>query len=368
MKFSLSTKPLKAAVNLAIINSNISKFFLRSAMVQLTAYADKLLINTEANQIVSEVELKGVGDGEASIFVDAVQFKALISTLTANQVDLLFGDNNLVIQSGKSKFTLPKMSDNNEGTFRSPELLTDDMINAATVIDHNNWKFIKERQMYAKATTFVEPVYTYVWVGADSDVLVGDEVNGVFTHSEVGQLDMDCLLTDTIINLITSLPENAKIIRTGNTYIIFIDNDSYVYRAQITPMMENAAEGIEYNADIIISIMELSDDVIEVEVDDILTALNQSALLTMDKTPKIDMLVSSNTLHLRDKRIDVEIEAVGEVSDEFAITFKTAALKSVVSSFPSGKLKLCPRRADGDIVGIILHTADLTVALACLVE
>lgn len=366
MKFTLSTKPLKTAINLVVVNANVSKFFTRSLMIEMTATRDTLTINTEASALLSEATLRGVGDEErAVIFVDALQLKALISTLNAAQVELEFTNNSLIIRSGKSSFSLPKQADESDGNFASPEPLTDNLIANATPVDGGSWKFIKDHQLYAIATSYTEPVYTYIWVGADGDVLVGDKVNSLFTHSEVGQLNTNCLLRDTVVNLITSLPENAQIVRVGNKYIVFISNDSYEYRTQITPLEENEQNGI-YSSDIIISIMELGDSYIEVSAADILTALNQSALLTTDKNPKIEFCVSDGALRLKDRRVDIEIPAKGKIDMPYSILFKTNMLKSVISNSPDDELKIGPRVTDGDIAGIIVHTTQMTSVLACV--
>ena len=366
MKFILSTKPLKTAINLVVVNANVSKFFNRSLMAEITATRDRLIINTEASALLSEATLRGTGDGDKAVaFVDALQLKALVATLNAAQVELEFTNTSLIIHSGKSSFALPKQADESDGDFASPDVLTEDMIANANTVDGASWKFIKDHQLYAIATSYTEPVYTYIWTGADGDVLVGDSVNSLFTHSEVGQLDTNCLLRDTVVNLITSLPENAQFIRKGNTYIVFISTDSYEYRTQITPLEENEKNGV-YSSDIIISIMELGDSYIEVSASDILTALNQSALLTTDNNPKIEFSVSDGVLRLKDKRVDIEIPAKGKVDSPYSIIFKSALLKSVISNCPDDNLKIGPRETDGEIAGIIVNTPQMTSVLACV--
>ena len=366
MKFILSTKPLKTAINLVVVNANVTKFYTRSLMVEVTATRDTLTINTEASALLSEATLRGTGDGEKAVaFVDALQLKALVATLNATQVELEFTNTSLIIHSGKSSFSLPKQADESEGDFAPPEKLTDEMIANAVTVDNGSWKFIKDHQLYAIATSYTEPVYTYIWMGADGDVLVGDSVNSLFTHSEVGQLDTNCLLRDTVVNLITSLPENAQFLRMGNTYIVFIHTDSYEYRTQIAPLEENEKNGV-YSSDIIIDIMELGESYIEVSASAILTALNQAALLTTDKNPKIDFSVSDGVLRLKDKRVDIEIPVTGNVDEPYTITFKSALLKSVISNCPDDNLKIGPRVTDGDIAGIIVNTPQMTSILACV--
>ena len=72
-KFTVSTKPLIDGLNLGILNANISNFFQRSTMAQVTANKNTLVINLEAAFIYSEVEFKGMGteDESATIFVNS---------------------------------------------------------------------------------------------------------------------------------------------------------------------------------------------------------------------------------------------------------------------------------------------------------
>ena len=184
MKFTLSTKPLVAAANLVIINSNINEFDDKSYMLEITADRTNLYLNTETHFIVSEVKLLGTGTEEepARAFVDALIFKNLISTLKSAQVEIDFTPNSIVVTSGKSSFSLPMMANAKDGAFRSPLELSSEKISAADNIDLGKWKYIKKHQLYAKATSYALPVYTYVWVGKDNDVLVGDLNNNLFTH------------------------------------------------------------------------------------------------------------------------------------------------------------------------------------------
>lgn len=365
MKFTLSTKPLVTAANLVIINSNVTKFYHKSIMVELTATQNKLLLNTEATSIVSEVKLSGVGTSaeEARIFVDALTFKQLLSTIKTAQVELEFTDNALIINCGKSSFSLPKLADAKDGSFTAPVEFSEDVIATANSVDLSKWKFIKDHQMYAKAESYTAPVYTYVWAGSSGDALVGDYNNSIFTHSKSSQMETDCLLSETIINLVTSLPENTKIVKSDDTYVLYISADSYEYRSQITPVFESEDNG-NYNAQIIMSIMEMSAETVKIDGSEIITAINQSALLTVDKNPKIDFTVDSEGLHLKDKRVNVLIPIEGTVTSSYTLSFKPNMLKSVISNSPDTQLELCPRIADDEVVGIIVHSKDYTAVLA----
>ena len=75
MQFSLNVAPLKSALDLAVVNSNISKFFEKSTVVELSVTGSKLFVNTQATALLSEVVIPGnnVDNGEASAIVDCSQ-------------------------------------------------------------------------------------------------------------------------------------------------------------------------------------------------------------------------------------------------------------------------------------------------------
>ena len=80
MRFTVSTKPLKNVTDLGIIKANISKFYYRSNIVQITATRDTLKLNIEASGIKSRMTLSGSGDSDtaASVLVECAKFKNLI--------------------------------------------------------------------------------------------------------------------------------------------------------------------------------------------------------------------------------------------------------------------------------------------------
>ena len=115
MKFTVSTKPLKTAVGLAVVDKNVNKYYQRSILIQLSADKTDLTINTESNSIFSEVKLKGTGDGEpAIVLLDSLLFKQLISTINTPQVTIDFADNGITIIAGKSTYALPKLMDSDD--------------------------------------------------------------------------------------------------------------------------------------------------------------------------------------------------------------------------------------------------------------
>ena len=116
MKFTVSTKPLQDGLSLGVIKSNVSKFYQKSCLAQITADKHTLTINLEAASITSELLFKGVGEGEDKVttFVDCLMLKDLVSTLDNNTTILEFVDGGVILISGKSKFTLPQMIDESD--------------------------------------------------------------------------------------------------------------------------------------------------------------------------------------------------------------------------------------------------------------
>lgn len=367
MKFTVSTKPLKVATGLAIINQNVSKFYQRSVLVQLTATNTDLTINTESNAIFSEVNLKGVGEGETAVtLIDSLLFKQLVSTINTPQVTIEFTNNGITLIAGKSSFALPKLMDADELKLNSPEKITDE--SSAVDIDKDGWKFIKEHQLFARATSTANPVYMYVWTG-DSDVLVGDYNNSLFTHSTVGQLEKPCLLSDSIINLLVSMPDEAKLYTKGDEYIVAVKSDSYEYRSQFKPLYESEENG-NYSSAVILEMMNPDTDKgIVVNGDEIISALNQALLLADSKVHTILFSVNNEGLRIKDSRVDCFIAPENQSSsDSYELRFNPNILKSVITACPESIVKICPTIVEDECVGITVIDNSMTIVLGGLEE
>ena len=210
MKFTTSTKPLKTALGLAVVGKNVDKNIQKSTVVQLTADNKTLRINTEAASIRTEVTLYGTGDGgAASIIVDAVTLKNLISTIDAQQIDLDFSNPNCVsVISGTSYFKIAKILDTAEVSLHRPMGVSGD----GADVNKSEWQFITAHQSFALPTnTAAFPQYNNVWVSENGDVLTGDMVSQMFTHSQKSNLRDTYLLTESIVNLLCSVPDGSKI-------------------------------------------------------------------------------------------------------------------------------------------------------------
>lgn len=373
MKFIVSTKPTKSALDLAIINSNVSKFYSKSCLAEVSANANTLTINLEAASIVSEVKLKGSGDTDeaSTVFVDSLVLKQLIASFDSPTIIFEFAESGLILHSGKSKFTLPKMTDDSDMALARP-LKALELSNCVNVdVDSSAWKFVKDHQMFAIAMSFVHPVYTNVWVGDGDDVVVGDFDNSIFTHSHKSNLGCCCLLSDTIVNLLMSLPEGSKIVRDpeSRSYIINGSTDSFDYIAQFTPKYESDPGVGSYNADMVLSMMpDSSDQAVTLDSDKISKLLNQASLLSTSSEDTITLSVRDKQAWLHDNNVngsvDIKPSCDWDKIKEYSVEFRTALLKSAMSNY-SGDISIYPCMADDDIVGgVVMKDKDVTTLLA----
>ncbi len=363
MKFQTNTKPFADALALGIINSNVSNFHKKSCIVQVSADSNMLKINIEASRICTEIHLKGSGEGEpATIFVDSLLLKQLASTLESSTITLEFEEGGLIIQSGKSRFTLPKMLDVTEFELRSPVL--PDYNPTSIDIDKSDWKFIKDNQMYAISMAFVHPVYTRVWVGEKGQVLVGDFDSSLFTYSNKSKLGTTCLLQDSIINLFNSLPEGAKLIKVEKDYLVQLSTDGYSYVTQFTPEYEYDDNVGSYNAAIFLEMMQHPDTFSTVSVSAVTKLLNQAILLSSTSEDSIKWKVSNNVLNLKDRNVDGNIPVDGEESIDYSVEFKLESLRKVIANYNDETVCISPMSQDDQVIGILVWNKDLTTIIA----
>lgn len=364
MKFTVNTKPLSDALALGVVNANVSRFYSKSVIAQVKATRGELKINLEATSIMSEIRIKGSGDSDetASVLVDNMTLKQMVSTFDTNTIDLEFVEGGLILHSGKSKFTIPSMLDDADLELNSPNLPTDGT-GFVLDVDKSSWKFIKDFQMYAIAMSYARPVYTRVWMSENGDVVVGDLDNSIFTHSTKGELGTTCLLTDTIINLFNSLPDGARMIKSGLSYIISVDTDSYEFTAEFKPDYESDEIG-SYNSEIILDMLRRPEDnIVKISTAAINKLLSQADLLSSSTDDVVTLSVEGDTLLLKDKNVDGKIPLQGKC-DSFSIDFKISLLKSVVGNYDDEFLSMSIIENDGEIVGILVWSEELTTVLA----
>lgn len=365
MKFTCNTKPLNDALALGIVNSNVSKYYAKSNLAQITATKTKVTINLEASYIVSELALKGMGDTDETVttFVDSLLFKQLVSTFETTTITLEFVAGGLILHSGKSKFTLPQMMESGELELRKPSSV-EGLV--ATDVARDDWKFIKDNQMFAISMSFEQPVYTRVWVGESGDVLVCDLTDGVVTHSRRSKLQATCLLSDTVINLLSSLPEGAKIRQNDRNYIVTVTTDSFSYTSEFTPQYEDDPDVGSYHSEIILPSTIEPKEVITVSAPALNKFMGQASLLSSGTEAQIEMSVEGKQLTLKDDNVDCKVDIESGDVEPFAVSFKTSYLASIISNFGNAKLHISPRVRDDKVVGVGFWTSDLGAVLAAV--
>lgn len=369
----VNTKPFSDALTLSVVNSNVSKYYSKSCMAQLILSGNNLRLNFEANQIRTEVLLKGDSDAKditEKAVVDCLLLKQIVSTFDTNTCSVEFVEGGIILHSGKSNFTLPNIVDITDLELDRPD--KDNAAQSYKDISHEFWTFIRDKQMYAIAMSFIHPVYTNVWVGDTGDVLTGDIDNSIFTYSGFGDMPETCLLSDTIINLLVSLPDSAQIKQVGDgKYLTLYACDSFDLVCQFSPKYEDDPDVGSYSSDVILDMMNDKEEYIEFETKKLKQLLGQIDILasTSDNILTISTISSEgrNFLNLQDKNVSGDIPYTGNIPD-FTMKFKSVQLKQMIYNYDEDKLYLCPRIVNDECVGLLVWSDDLTSVLGCVEE
>ncbi len=364
MNFTLSSKPFADALDLGVIPSNISKYYSKSCLAQLTADRHQLRINLEASSISTEILLKGSGDQDASVttFVDCLILTQLVKSIEASTITIEYAEGGIVLHAGKSNFNLPNMIADGAGELVRPSEVPSGSVKIK--LDNSDWKFVKDYQMYAIGMSFVHPVYTQVWIGHDGDVIVGDFDNSIFTFSKKNKLGRTCLLPSTIINLFNSLPEGAEITQLDRSYRVDLKTDAFEYVTEFTPKYETD-EGVgSYSSEIILPMSEKNvESSIEVQVAPLNKFLGQAALLSSGSENKVTFAYENNEVRVKDDNVDCKLEVKGSCSN-FTIDFKSDLFKSLLNNVDAETVHISPVvNDDGITTSIVAWTENLVVVL-----
>lgn len=363
-KFTISTKPLKNSIGIGIVDSNITQYYQKSMVAQLTVDANYLSIDVESVAIISEIRLAGSLEGDpATIIVDSAQFKKLVSTITAPQITMIFNEDFLEIMAGKSRFTLPTIMDASEVSINKPTNVGK-LSSQAVTLEKSGWAFVKAHQMFAKATDTKYPVYTYVYSGKDGDVLVGNMQTSLFTHSNnTSTFDNTCLLSDSIINLLTSMPDGASIYSNGDSYVIHVKTDGYEFTSEFTPQYES--DVWDYNASSIIPLMSVVGlPVSSASVSEIKTMLAQVSLVA-NRDSVIRCEVSSDHITFTADGALCEIDAAGGPSDPYTVILPISDLKTIIGNVSETNIGISPTyNSDDELAGITITSGNLTIVVA----
>lgn len=362
MKFTVSTKPLKTALGLTVVNKNINKNIQKSMVLQISASDKQLVLNTEAAAIKTQVSVYGTGDNAtSSIIVDALQMKNLISTIDANQVTLEFYDNFVSIVNGSSFYRIAKVLDTSMASLSTPMAVAGD----GKEISKADWQFIAAHQMFALPhDTTAYPVYNNVWVGENGDVIAGDMTQSIFAHSGKSNLGAQYLLSDSIINLLCSVPDGSKIAKgDDDAYSISYESDSIKYLAEFLPAVEGPVSG-DYKSSTILPLLSAANKpYAEIGIADIGKVLSQLKIVSAGDT-KIHMNVSSESVSFSGNNISTSISASGNLTDAAEGNFKIAHLASIVSAMPGSSVKLSKAMNKDKCVGLVFSSDELTVVCA----
>lgn len=344
MEFKLNTKPLKDALDLTVVNINISKFFEKSTVIELSVEGNKLRLNTQATSLLSEAYINGYCDeqGTASAIVDNTLFKNLISTLESNEVSLEFTDNALVVKSGKSKFNVPLLfiSEDDALSLDRPQAVTE-QLQYFGELDTDAWKLIRDNQLYALSISQIYKVYTRVWMGKEQGTITGDPTMSFFTYNSNNPLNSTCMLSSTVVNLLSSLENGSKIYKIDeDNYSVFMDVDSFTFNTQFTVEHEGQDDIGDYNSEVVLSKV-LDDSVTKVPVSKskIYKYAKQASLFKSDAV----IYIRSNGNEVRLVNDDVDCVLSTETTGmEYNIGFVVSDLAVVVSHMVSEDLSMNP--------------------------
>jgi hypothetical protein len=372
MKFTLSTKPLKNVINLGIIKANVSKFYYRSSVVQISATKDTLKLNIEAASIKTKMTLSGSGDEDATVMsiVDCSTFKGLIDSIDTDIITIEFVSGGICVYAGTSKFSIPQVVDPGEVTLNEP--ISEYTTSETVEIKPENWQFVKDHQLYAISTSKDYPVYTNVWVGKDGDVIVGDFVASLFTHSKYSDFNSTCLLPTSLINLFTSIPDGSTISRIDKNYVLNVETDGYSMVTEFIPNYEDDDSVGNYSSDIILNMLTHPESNIEVDVAPILKFINQTSILNQNDLGKItEFTVGDGKLVLKNRSNSYSMDV--DTEDSYTVMFLTDMLKRVLSNMDDGTVHIGPvvrtsTAENGEttrrVIGCIIWTDTITTIIA----
>lgn len=365
MKFTSNTKPLQDVLDLVVVQGNISKFYAKSTILQLSADSKgQLKLNTEADCVISQATLKGNVDKieDKVLFVDAVLFKQLISTLDSATVSLDFGEDLITVYAGKSKFTVPNLLSAADMALQTPSEPGGEQCE----LKQELWKAVKNKQMYALSDNFVKLVYTFVYNGT-KEIIVGDYTNSLFTRTMKVGLPSQCLLPATIVSVILGVDDKAKIYHIDRSFVLVSNTDAYEFVAELKPKYETAPEIGSYNADAIDELFTAAGaDGLTVPAARIKNLLSQTSLLSEGDSPTIKITASGSNLKLMSDNVDGDVEGkpIGNPVS-FEIEFKLKSIINIISNLTGETIGIYPSMdEDGSASACIFKDEDVSVILA----
>lgn len=364
-RITIQTKPLKDALEVCIPSSNIEKFNQISLFVQLNIDADKLSIKHNAAFINSEVILKGSGDGESAIIINASLFKQLVSTLSSAQTVLEISDNALKVESGKNTFRLPSLSDVEYAQLATPTHLDATYETGSLTIKPADWKFVKDRQTYAVSENVRETMH-YVFVGEDGTTIAGSLADGIFTVSKGVGIGKRCLLSESIINALESSLNETKLTALENSFVISSHTDAYDYSAEFTPIYEDEATNFVYPDTNVLAICNFDElECYTISSADLNNSLKQVKFF-LEKNKIIKCKLSPDQLTISSEDVECVVPVESSSTATYTAIFDYDVFKSA-TNVSSAKFNVYPTPSDEapDTADVfILATDELTTVIA----
>ena len=220
--------------------------------------------------------------------------------------------------------------------------------------------------MYAIGTSFAHPVYTRVWVGESGDVIVGDFDRSIFTFSKKGKLGKTCLLTDTIINFMVSLPDSATITALGNSYRVDVKCDAFEYAAEFTPKYESDPGVGSYASDSIFAMAQKDENnFITVPVESLKKIMAQAGILAASGEIVTHMTYADSELRIYDNNIDCQNKVDGTCYN-FSLDLNSELFRSSIGNIDADSIKIAPMKQEDTVVGICIFTDNMSIVLGGL--
>jgi len=370
MRFTINTTPLQSVLDLVVVSNNISKFYARSTVLQISVDKEnQLKFNSEADSVISEAIMKGQIEGvvtsDSIAFVDAVLFKQLIDTFDSTTVSIEFKTDYITVYSGRSTFNVANLVAATDMQLKSPV----EPVGEECDLNSDIWKLVKDKQLYALSDNFVRLVYTYIYNGSDK-IITGDYIHSLFTLSKKGGLPSNCLLSTNIMNIILSVDSKSKIYHVGESFVIVDVNDAFKFTSELKPRYESDLALGSYNSDIIMDIFDnVGADGITIPLAKIKVLLSQTNILSEGDVPSIKWTCAKGKLKLLSDNVDGQIEGklIGK-SLNWELIFKLKIIIDVISNLEGENINIYPTFQEDVVNALIFKDESVSVILAGIQE
>lgn len=361
MKFTVNVQPLKDALSYTVVRENISKFFEKSTVVELTVENECLKVNTQATSLVSEAVVRGCCDCQdiGRAIVDSTLFKSLVSSIDSVEVTLEFKETCVSVLSGKSTFDVPKLlSEEDDASLDKPVSCSAE---DNSILNVDVWKSVQSNQLYAVASSMIRKAYTYVWMSSDKGVLTGDLDMSFFTHYPESDLPGTFLVKPTIVNMLASMPDGCEVVHVEDlTYQVRFDLDSFSFCAEFSLQHEGSEDIGEYDSEIILDMVEAkSDSNVKLLKSSLSSAVKKAQLFSSASKPYCTVTCSRKGMYVVTDNVDCMV-CSDECEKEYSSKFMVSDLDMVVSHMPSDEVEVSPIVKQGEVFGLRFKCGSVT--------